>query len=66
MFIVTTRADIETWVANYRYDITLAGYQEQVVESLRAADHPPWGTDWEPWIGEETNDIVDRILMDEP
>lgn len=58
MQIVTTTADIRTWVMNNNPGGILERPErvEPLVETLRASSHPAWGSDWEEWLNRTTSD----------
>jgi hypothetical protein len=66
MFTVTTKSDIETWIANYRYDVVAEGLQEALTGAIQSADHPPYGSDWENWLDANVEPLLTAILEDEP
>jgi hypothetical protein len=67
MFIVTTAHDITTYLRNFRGDIAIAGSDiwKRATEALRAADHPPWGTDWKEWLDlPSTQRMIDDVARE--
>ncbi len=60
---ITTAADIKTWIANNNPGGVLAEPPLQVplVEALRSANHPAWGTDWGAWLNERAPKLVEKL-----
>lgn len=64
MTTITTVRDLAAHIAD-----TMANHpaeeQAQIVEALRSADHPAWGTDWAEWLAmaaERTTESLVRGL----
>lgn len=59
--IIATAADILTYVANESpANCVEVDSEETVARAIRAADHPPYGTDWSEWLTEH----AERIALD--
>ncbi len=50
--VITTKRDIETYLANTRSDLAAVqnGDLATPAKALQLADHPPWGSDWAEWL----------------
>lgn len=59
---ISSKADIETMLENERPDVVLAGLASDVVEAIQDEDHPDYGSDWDPWLAEHLNAIVESAF----
>ena len=63
---ITTRTDIETYVANEHPDFDGA-LADALVHEIQQADHPAWGSDWSRWLASNVADLrADAIRSLEP
>lgn len=61
---ITTANDVRAWIQNYRGDLQAEGVEveDDAVEAICAADHPAWGTDWDAWLDEHSNSLIEGVL----
>lgn len=61
MHIISSKTDIETYLANAGVaDPMNPSHRDAVVAAIQSDDHPPYGRDWSEWF--EAN--LDRISTD--
>jgi hypothetical protein len=58
-WIISSKTDIETYVANELGDWSTEG-ASLLVETIRCDDHPPWGRDWTGWLEENIDRLCDE------
>jgi hypothetical protein len=49
MTTISSTTDIRVWVQNGRPDVT-GDDVSRLVDAIRSADHPAYGTDWSEWL----------------
>lgn len=52
IWIISSRADLETYVDNCHPDAVEHGFAEALVDALQAAPHPDYGRDWADWLSD--------------
>ncbi len=60
MNTITSRTDIETYVANSHPDFVEHGVATNLVQAIQDADHPAYGTDWSEWLDAHIETIRQR------
>ena len=61
MTTITTTSDIAAYVADTCGNHP-AEEQSQIVEELRSADHPAWGSDWSEWLETALGEACDTVI----
>lgn len=72
MNTITSRTDIETYVANSHADFCEQNLDGALVAVIQDADHPDYGTDWSEWLDANIAElradvlaIVDSVTIEE-
>lgn len=63
-WVISSVTDIRTYVCNENPGGVYGdeGSTEALVEAIRSADHPSYGTDWSEWLTVNIDALVDDAL----
>lgn len=59
--IITSRTDLDVWIANVRPDVEAAGLAVALGDAIQAAEHPRWGSDWAEWLAAHVDELVTTV-----
>ena len=61
MTTITSRTDLITYLQDTRADLD-SDQREAVADQIQHSDHPAWGADWEEWLDEELDGLVQATV----
>lgn len=61
MTTISSASDIKTWIGDVRPDVVDLGLHGDLLDAIRAADHPPYGSDWSTWLNTHVPGLVDAL-----
>jgi hypothetical protein len=62
MIAISSRTDIETYVANANPGGVYPDGVEALADIIQSANHPAFGRDWEEWLNANVDDFVEKLL----
>lgn len=62
MLTISSRTDIETYVATAHHDFVTDHLDGALVAAIQGADHPDYGCDWEEWLDKHIDQIREAVV----